>query len=506
MAVVKQLEKLRRTTAKDKKNGFAPIKPGELSLTINGEPLKFGYTPIQRKVFEDKHQFVTFCKGRRCGGTLGAAMFAIEMLIAGKKILWVDTIQGNLPLYYQKYFLPTLNKLTRKAWRWSKSKNILDLLDGQMIMRSAEKPEGMEGFSFDLIICNEAGIILKNDYLWYNALSPMIMDYGARCLFVGTPKGKVNAKGGSHLFWEFYQRGLHTDPTDNRYPNWMSYTATTYDNPCIPIEEIERYVSETPSLIRDQEIFARFSNQDNESVFKPEWFSVVSSKSLVEKDFVVGNEKSYVWESKIISLDTAFKDGESNDFSVGTVWGKYKGSYYLLDAMIERLTFPDLVLKTQDFYNKHHPELVLIEDKASGQSLIQMLQTSTTMPVRAIKVDKDKVSRAAAVSPLFEKGLVKFVVDGDPKDKEGYPDWIKTIMDQCTVFPFGEYDDCVDSVSQALNFWRGDSPWDKIPTILGGKIHRCSKTVNWYNPYDDFELIEVGFSRAKTGILEGYWK
>ena len=49
---------------------------------------------------------------------------------------------------------------------------------------------------------------------------------------------------------------------------------------------------------------------------------------------------------------------------------------------------------------------MLIEDKASGQSLIQELRHDTKMPLRAVKVDRDKKSRARAVTGLIEAGRV----------------------------------------------------------------------------------------------------
>jgi predicted phage terminase large subunit-like protein len=54
--------------------------------------------------------------------------------------------------------------------------------------------------------------------------------------------------------------------------------------------------------------------------------------------------------------------------------------------------------------------VVLIEDKASGQSLIQELKRDTRLPILSIKVDSDKVSRAYAVTPSIETGRVFLVV------------------------------------------------------------------------------------------------
>ena len=52
------------------------------------------------------------------------------------------------------------------------------------------------------------------------------------------------------------------------------------------------------------------------------------------------------------------------------------------------------------------PNQILVEDRASGQSLIQELRYASALPVIPIKVDKDKLARAEAITPLIEAGRV----------------------------------------------------------------------------------------------------
>jgi phage terminase large subunit-like protein len=91
------------------------------------------------------------------------------------------------------------------------------------------------------------------------------------------------------------------------------------------------------------------------------------------------------------------------------------------------------------------PTAILVEDRASGQSLLQELKSATTLPVLAVKVDSDKLSRAQAVTPLVEAGKV-FVPEFAP--------WLGDYIDELAAFPMGNYDDSVDSTTQALNYFR----------------------------------------------------
>src|SRR3989304_5607657 len=146
----------------------------------------------QQEVFDCPARYVIDAKGRRFGFTKGASNFTIKSALAGtyKKGLWVDTVNANIERYVERYFIPALRKLPPNLWHWRKQQKILEIKNFYMDFRSADTPETIEGFGYDLAILNEAGIILKNRYLWDNAIRPMLWDYRPRTVIGGTPKGK----------------------------------------------------------------------------------------------------------------------------------------------------------------------------------------------------------------------------------------------------------------------------------------------------------------------------
>jgi len=145
----------------------------------------------------------------------------------------------------------------------------------------------------------------------------------------------------------------------------------------------------------------------------------------------------------IASFDTAFKDKEENDFSVGLVIGDADDGYYLLDRWKDKATYPDLKMRIKAFVARWHPTAVLIEDKASGQSLIQDLKAESKMSIVPIKVDKDKVSRAHVIIPAWESGRI-FIDPSMP--------WVDDFLNQLYVFPKGRHDDDVDAFTQGINY------------------------------------------------------
>ncbi len=88
---------------------------------------------------------------------------------------------------------------------------------------------------------------------------------------------------------------------------------------------------------------------------------------------------------------------------------------------------------------------MVIEKKASGQSLIQELRRRG-LPIIEYIPDKDKLSRVHACTPLFENNRIWF-----PDRPESY-----TLIGDLTKFPNIPKKDSVDTVSQAI-LWMRDT-------------------------------------------------
>jgi predicted phage terminase large subunit-like protein len=149
----------------------------------------------------------------------------------------------------------------------------------------------------------------------------------------------------------------------------------------------------------------------------------------------------------ILSWDTAFKTGQENDYSCCTVWGEAETGYYLIDIWKEKVEAPVLKQMAVSMYQRVYHNLrasgVLIEDKASGQGLIQELKRETNMPVIPIQKGKgqDKVELANLVAPIIQSGRVFL--------PEGHPEVAGFVLSHAQ-FPNAAHDDDVDSGVQAL--------------------------------------------------------
>ena len=175
--------------------------------------------------------------------------------------------------------------------------------------------------------------------------------------------------------------------------------------------------------------------------------------SLIKRDWWKKWEKSYMppLQHVIQSYDTAFLKKESADYSAITTWGVFypdqdsPANLILLDAVKERLEFPELKKKAMEQYRYWNPETVIIESKASGMPLTYELR-KMGIPVINFTPSRgnDKHARVNAVSPLFESGII-----WAPDEK-----WAEEVIEECAAFPYGEHDDLVDSMTQAVMRFR----------------------------------------------------
>ena len=219
-------------------------------------------------------------------------------------------------------------------------------------------------------------------------------------------------------------------PSNN--PVWPNYWK---------LEELEA-VKASLSEAKWQAQWQQNPTSEEGSIIKREWWKEWRKKDIPDLIHIIQ------------SYDTAFSKKETADFSAITTWGvfypQYKGPHViLLDVRKGRWDFPELKKIALEEYKYWEPETVIIEAKATGTPLTHELR-QIGVPVVNFTPSKgnDKHVRVNSVAPLFEAGKIYY-----PADKR----WAEEVIEECAAFPYGEYDDLVDSTTQALMRFRQGS-------------------------------------------------
>ncbi len=185
--------------------------------------------------------------------------------------------------------------------------------------------------------------------------------------------------------------------------------------------------------------------------------------NLIEKSWLRSYDASIfdpVGGQIVMSLDTASKDNPFNDYSafvLAHVTGKH---IHVIDVFRARLKFPALKAKTIELARSHGVQVLLIEDAASGQQLIQSLQAEEPLGV-PLPIPRhpqgSKVERAMAASAIIQQGRL-FLPDT--------AHWLGDFTGELLGFPGSAHDDQVDAVSQLL-LWVQDKDRFRVPSNEG---------------------------------------
>ena len=171
------------------------------------------------------------------------------------------------------------------------------------------------------------------------------------------------------------------------------------------------------------------------AILKREWWQDWTQKYPPPLDYIVQ------------SYDTAFTKKTTSDFSAITTWGVFTTeadgqNIILLNAFKDRYDFPELRRVALEEYRDWKPDMVIIEAKATGLPLTHELR-QMDIPVINFTPSKgnDKHTRLNSVAPLFESGKIWAPM---------HEHFAQEVVEECASFPFGEYDDYVDSTTQAI--------------------------------------------------------
>lgn len=239
-----------------------------------------------------------------------------------------------------------------------------------------------------------------------------------------------------------------------------------------PLEELER-TKVSVGRKAWAALYMQSPVADGGGIIQEDWWKPFNTeKGLPEFEYVIQ------------SYDTAFEEGETNDYSARITLGVFKRQsdnvmcVLVLEMMKQRLTFPSLLEDAIDAYKAYKPDRVVIEKAASGIPLIQEMR-KRGLPVAPVKPQgTSKIARANAAAIAFEQGVVYY-----PKDKR----WARDLVSEVAEFPDGPHDDVVDALVHGVNYVRRvflletpddedfdeDSDLDKTPRR--GYAHRRSR-------------------------------
>jgi hypothetical protein len=283
----------------------------------------------QLEVAKDPHRFQVICAGRRSGKSVLARLSLLK---------WAVTNVGY-------YYLVSPTRIQAKSIHWEEMRKEIPkewivktnetelsftLRNGSVIsLQSAENPDSLRGVKLRGLVIDECASMRNWNWLWGEVLRPTLTDYESPVIFISTPKGYNH-------FYDLFQSGLQSGS------DYKSWRFTSYDNPYIPKDEIEKAKKELSEDTFAQEYMADFRKAtglaiklwDRErNLIKPfvvpqEWqrgrgFDYGSSDPTASVRLAIDNEDNWF-------VERCYKDkGQTIQFHAQSIMGQDYGLSYV---------------------------------------------------------------------------------------------------------------------------------------------------------------------------------
>jgi len=321
---------------------------------------------------------------------------------------------------------------------YNKTAHELRLTNGSLIKGiPASEPERFRGPQFHGGWCDELAAWEYIQEAWDQIQFGMRLGKRTRMIVTTTPRPK----------------DLIIDLMGREGDDVVLTTASTYANLKNLSENFRKQIlAYEGTKLGRQEIYAEIIDPEEGGIVKREMFKLWPAGRPFPR-----------FEYILQSYDVATSEKVQNDPTACITFGVFKPqdgpmSAMVIDCWQERLQYPDLRPKVIEEYetifgegkDRKRVDLLLIEDKSAGISLIQDLQRAH-LPVRAYNPGRaDKMQRLNIVSNVIARGRV-WIPESD--HRKGYvKDWAEGFVSQICSFPETTHDDlvdaCVDSLTQ----------------------------------------------------------
>lgn len=333
-------------------------------------------TPSQNLIAEDLHRFRVVNCGRRFGKTT----LAVEE-IKGKALSKPCRIA---------YIAPTFQQARDIAWEALKTElrpitiqvnesrlelRVKTIKGGEsiIILRGWEAIETLRGQQFDFIVIDEIASMRNFMLNWQEVIRPTLTDTKGEALFISTPKGF------NHFYDLFNKEREDTD--------FKSFHFTTYDNPHVPPDEVDKARAEVTEDRFAQEYLADFRKTEGlvYKVFDRERDIYEEIPDIRINETIAGADFGFTNPTAIITIKV---DSDSN-YWVDDEWYKPGKTDAEIAEYVSVCNF-----------NKVYP------DPESPSAIKELV--NKRVPVREVIKNKDSIKNGITkVTELFKTGRLK---------------------------------------------------------------------------------------------------
>lgn len=330
----------------------------------------------QNIVASDKHRFRTCCNGRRWGKTtLSIEEIKGKALAKPSRIAYIaNTYQQARDIAWtdlKRELQPILISINES--RLEIKVRTRDGGESIIILRGWESVETLRGQAFDFVVLDEVAQMKNFWIMWQQVIRPTLTDRKGEGLFISTPKGYNH-------FYELFSKDPAQQPVEgiDQDEDFKSFHFSSYDNPHLPVEELDKAKKELTEDGFAQEYMADFRKMEG----------------LVYKEFSrekhVYTEKIFHTVDNLVPVDFGF----TNPCAILKIQKDTDNNFFVTREWYETgKTTPEIIEIARTFGgNKYYP------DPAEPDRIEEMKRAGLNIR----EVSKDIEAGLNAVRELFK--------------------------------------------------------------------------------------------------------
>lgn len=334
----------------------------------------------QKEIAKDSHRFRVLCCGRRWGKTtLAVEEIKGVALSKNARIAYIaPTFQQARDIAWQM-LIKELKPITKKVNESRLELEVFNTKGGtsSIALRGWEAIETLRGQFFDFIVIDEVASMRNFNVYWQEVVRPTLTDTKGHCMFISTPKG----------FNHFY------DLFNTKDEDYKSYHYTSYDNPFIPSEEIDKAGKEIPEDRFSQEYLADF--RKTEGLVYKEFDRTRHLASLED----IESQSSKGFTDTILGIDF----GYTNPSSIIPIKIDFDSHYWILEEFYKTGQTTEQIAEQAKLYK---PTKVYADPAEPDR--IEILKKSG---LNCRDVSKDIVAGVDKVRELFKQNRIHISPD-----------------------------------------------------------------------------------------------
>ena len=333
-------------------------------------------TTAQSEIARDTHRFRVVNCGRRFGKTFLAVNELAGKAVSGndKNLVYIaPTFQQARDIAWneiKKIILPVAININES--RLEITVKTIDGGNSRISLRGWEAIETLRGQKFDMIVIDEIASMRNFFLYWQEVIRPTLTDTKGEVLFISTPKGF------NHFYDLFNLQDKDRD--------FKSFHFTSYDNPHLPKDEIDKAKQEMTDDKFSQEYMAEFRKMEG----------------LVYKEFIrelhIYDDKEIREVNRMVGVDFGFR----NPAAVLLIKKDFDNKFYVTDEWYKTEQTDEQIIEVAKALSPHEcypdPEnpQAIEKMKLSGLNVRDVFKTKDS-----IKAGIDRIRELFKQNRLF---------------------------------------------------------------------------------------------------------